>query len=237
MVTARNDLATTLASGIASPIARTGAKLAGRLVLWLRARNTRHQLMRLSDDALEDIGTTRAAIPLFTKQCDPWQCLPGDAVFVLALGNLIERIEGWRESRRRQLQVRRELTAYSDRELNELGLSRGDIRRVARGASGASGRHSAAARALARPITRARFVDPGSHFGSAGSGPGRFASRRKRTLVSHVDASNDRKREHDARPAPGAHPVGGRSDRSRGPRPAVRLGGQRARRGHAEVVR
>jgi uncharacterized protein YjiS (DUF1127 family) len=30
------------------------------------------------------------------------------------------------------LQVRRELTAYSDRDLNELGLSRRDIRRVAR---------------------------------------------------------------------------------------------------------
>jgi uncharacterized protein YjiS (DUF1127 family) len=132
MVTAQNDLATTHASGIASSLARTGAKLAGRLVLWLRARNTRNQLMRLSDRALEDLGTTRAGIPLFAKQSDPWQRLPGDAVFVLALGNLIDRIEGWRESRRRQLQVRRELTAYSDRDLNELGLSRRDIRRVAR---------------------------------------------------------------------------------------------------------
>lgn len=132
MVTARNDLATTDASGIEGSLARTGAKLAGRLVLWLRARNTRNQLMRLSDRALEDMGTTRASVPLFAKQSDPLQRLPGDAAFVLALSNLIERIEGWRKRLRRQLQVRRELTACSDRELNELGLSRRDIRRIAR---------------------------------------------------------------------------------------------------------
>jgi uncharacterized protein YjiS (DUF1127 family) len=132
MVTARNDLATTHASGIATSIARTGAKLARRLVLWLRALNTRNQLIRLSDRALEDIGTTRAGTPPFGKQSDPWQRLPGDAASILALGNLIERIEGWRDRRRRQLQVRRELTAYSDRELNQLGLSRRDIRRIAR---------------------------------------------------------------------------------------------------------
>ena len=132
MVTARNDLATTHASGIASSLARTGAKLAGRLVLWLRARNTRHQLMRLSDRALKDLGTTRAGIPLFAKQSDPWQRLPGDAAFILALGDVIEGIGGWRERRHRQWQVRRELTAYGDRELNDLGLSRRDIRRIAR---------------------------------------------------------------------------------------------------------
>lgn len=132
MVTAPNDLASIYVSGIESSIARTGAKLAGSLVLWLRSRNTRHALRRLSDRALEDIGTTRAGIPLFARQSDPWQRLPGDAAFILALGGLIERIEGWRDRRRRQLQVYRELKAYSDRELNELGLSRRDIPRIAR---------------------------------------------------------------------------------------------------------
>ena len=132
MVTARKDPATTHASGSASPIGRTGARLAGGLVLWLRGLNTRRELMRLSDRALADIGTTRPDSPRFAKQSDPWQRLPGAAAFVLALGTLIERVEGWRDRRRQSLQVYRELMAYSDRELNELGLRRRDIRAIAR---------------------------------------------------------------------------------------------------------
>lgn len=132
MVTARNDLGTTNPSGIESAIGRTGARLAGGLVLWLRSLNTKHQLRRLSERALEDIGTTRADVPLFARQSDPWRRLPGEAAFVLALGALIERVENWRERRRHQLQVYRELMAYSDRELNELGLSRRGIPEIAR---------------------------------------------------------------------------------------------------------
>jgi uncharacterized protein YjiS (DUF1127 family) len=132
MVTARKDLAPTNASGIESVIGRTGARLAGGLVLWLRGLNTRHQLARLSDRALEDIGTTRAGVSLFARQSDPWRRQPSEAAFVLALGALIERVESWRERRRQKLQVYRELMAYSDRELNELGLSRRDIPEVAR---------------------------------------------------------------------------------------------------------
>jgi uncharacterized protein YjiS (DUF1127 family) len=110
MVTALNDL-TTNASGIERPIARIGAKLAGSIVLWLRSRNTGHQLRRLSDAALEDIGTTRADIPSFARERDPWHRLPGDAAFILALGQLIDRIEGWRDRRHPEQQVSRELKA------------------------------------------------------------------------------------------------------------------------------
>jgi uncharacterized protein YjiS (DUF1127 family) len=109
MVTTRNDL-TTNPSGIESSIARMGAKFAGSIVLWLRRRNTGYELRRLSDHALEDIGTTRADIPSFARKRDPWQRLPGEAAFILALGSLIERIESWRDRRRRQLQADRELT-------------------------------------------------------------------------------------------------------------------------------
>jgi len=110
MVTTRNDL-TTNASGIESSIARMGAKLAGSIVLWLRSRSTGYELRRLSDGALEDIGTTRADIPSFARERDPWQRLPGDAAFILALGQLIERIESWRDRRRPEQQVSHELTA------------------------------------------------------------------------------------------------------------------------------
>lgn len=132
MVTARNDLVTANPRGIASTVGRAGARLAGGVVLWLRGRNTRHQLRRLSDRALADIGTTRADIPLFARQGDPWRRLPGEAAFILALAAAIERIESWRERRRQNLRVYRELMAYSDRELNELGLSRRDIPAIAR---------------------------------------------------------------------------------------------------------
>jgi uncharacterized protein YjiS (DUF1127 family) len=95
-------------------------------------RPIEHELMRLSDRALEDIGTTRADLPAFAKQSDPWRRLPKDAAFVLALGALIDRVETWRARRRKQAQIYRELMDCSDRELNELGLSRRDIPQIAR---------------------------------------------------------------------------------------------------------
>ena len=52
---------------------------------------------------------------------------------MLALGALVERVEGWRDRRRRQAQVYRELMAYSDAELLELGIHRRDIAAIARG--------------------------------------------------------------------------------------------------------
>jgi uncharacterized protein YjiS (DUF1127 family) len=133
MVTVAKDHTTENTSGVPEgPAGRMAAKLAGGLVLWLRNLYTRHELMRLSDRALEDIGTTRADLPAFAKQSDPWRRLPKDAAFVLALGALIERVQTWRVHRRKQAQIYRELMDCSDRELNELGLSRRDIPQVAR---------------------------------------------------------------------------------------------------------
>jgi uncharacterized protein YjiS (DUF1127 family) len=136
MVTeSRTDTTVKAEGGVASPAGRLAAKLAGGLVLWLRGLHTQQQLMRLSDRALADIGTTPHQLSAFAKQNDPWRQLPKDAVFVLALGALIERVEGWRSRQRRQAQVFRELMAYSDQELGELGISRRDIRAIARGGS------------------------------------------------------------------------------------------------------
>jgi uncharacterized protein YjiS (DUF1127 family) len=133
MVTASKDITTTNANpAIANPGGRVAAKLAGGLVLWLRARYTRHELMRLNDRALADIGTTGHELSAFAKQSDPWRQLPRDAVAVLALGALIERLESWRGRRRREAQTYRELMAYSDAELTDLGISRRDIGEIAR---------------------------------------------------------------------------------------------------------
>jgi uncharacterized protein YjiS (DUF1127 family) len=133
MVTASKDITTTNANpAIANPAGRVAAKLAGGLVLWLRARYTRHELMRLNDRALADIGTTDHELSAFAKQSDPWRQLPRDAVAVLALGALIERLESWRNRRRREAQTYRELMAYSDAELTDLGINRRDIGAIAR---------------------------------------------------------------------------------------------------------
>jgi uncharacterized protein YjiS (DUF1127 family) len=134
MVTGSNEHTTANSNGVvARPAGRLAAKLAGSAVLWLRGRYTRRELMRLSDRALADIGTTRYELSAFAKQSDPWRQLPKEAVPTVALAALMERIEDWRERRRRQAQVYRELMAYSDTELLELGIHRRDIAAIARG--------------------------------------------------------------------------------------------------------
>ena len=134
MVTGSNQTTAVNANGgVATPTGRLTARLAGSVVLWLRGLHTRQELTRLSDRALADIGTTRHELSAFAKQSDPWRQLPRDAAFVLALGALVERVDGWRERRRRQAQVYRELMAYSDAELLELGIHRRDIGAIARG--------------------------------------------------------------------------------------------------------
>jgi uncharacterized protein YjiS (DUF1127 family) len=62
------------------------ARLAGELLLWRRRARSRSELSRLGDRALADLGTLRADIPRFARERDPWQRLPGEAAFVLALG-------------------------------------------------------------------------------------------------------------------------------------------------------
>ena len=119
---------------VASPAGRRLAKLAGGLVLWLRRVHTGHALARLSDRALADIGTTRDQLSAFARQSDPWRQLPRDEVSVLAFGMLAERAASWRSRRRQQAQTYRELMAYSDAELTDLGIRRRDIGAIARGA-------------------------------------------------------------------------------------------------------
>jgi uncharacterized protein YjiS (DUF1127 family) len=113
---------------------RVLGKIGGALVLWLRGLRSTHELDRLSDRALADIGTTRGDLPAFARASDPWRQLPKEAALALALGRLIERAEAWYERRRRQARVYRELMAYSDRDLDELGVDRRDIPGIARAA-------------------------------------------------------------------------------------------------------
>jgi uncharacterized protein YjiS (DUF1127 family) len=133
MVTASKVDTLTNPPVVASPAGRLAAKLVGGLLLWLRGLHTRHELMRLDDRALADIGTSRHELGKFAQQCDPWRQLPRDAVSVLAFGALAERAGNWRSRRRQQAQTYRELMAYSDAELTDLGIRRRDIGAIARG--------------------------------------------------------------------------------------------------------
>lgn len=119
---------------VASGPSRALGRLGGGLVLWLRTLRSKAELERLSDRALADIGTTRADLKGFARQHDSWRSLPKEAALVLAFGILIERAEAWYERRRRQARVYREMMAYSDRELDELGVDRRDIPKIARSA-------------------------------------------------------------------------------------------------------
>jgi uncharacterized protein YjiS (DUF1127 family) len=133
MVTVSKESTTANATPVAKPAGRLAAKLTGGVVLWLRGLYTRRELMRLDDRALADIGSTRDELHGFAKQSDAWRQLPSDAVTVLAYKALIERVESWSSRRRQQARTYRELMAYSDQELTDLGIRRRDIAAIARG--------------------------------------------------------------------------------------------------------
>ena len=101
-------------------------------IRWAQRRGTRVALMRCSDRVLADIGIAREHIPLVAKGIDPAQHDAGNGTFrrwwAAARSRLAAAWEAWRERRR----VYRELDAYTDRELDEIGLRRADIPVIAR---------------------------------------------------------------------------------------------------------
>jgi uncharacterized protein YjiS (DUF1127 family) len=106
--------------------------LLSRVVRWEQQRATRDALMRCSDRVLADIGIEREHIPLVARGIDPARHELRDSAFrrwwTAARARLAEAWEAWQERRR----IYRELDAYTDRELDEIGLRRADIPVVAR---------------------------------------------------------------------------------------------------------
>ena len=103
----------------------------GRITGWLARRqqeiHTREALETCSDHTLADIGILRDDIPLVAKGIDPATVPPGRLPRVrmaLKAMGLLQTAQ--------QRRVERELSAYTDRELNEIGINRGDIPRIAR---------------------------------------------------------------------------------------------------------
>jgi uncharacterized protein YjiS (DUF1127 family) len=106
----------------------------GRLARWQERRRTYDALMRCSDRVLADIGIEREHIPLIAKGIDPSRHESAVAVAWRWWAAVRARVDAAAEARREQRRVYRELMAYQDRELDDLGVRRADIAGIARGA-------------------------------------------------------------------------------------------------------
>lgn len=104
-----------------------------RLQFWAAERSLR----LLSDRSLADIGIPRHAIRdvLRTGQRPASEPAFSSAPAFAAHRPLAQRIELWRERQNRRQRITRELEAYSDRDLEELGIFRSDIPRLAKQAA------------------------------------------------------------------------------------------------------
>jgi uncharacterized protein YjiS (DUF1127 family) len=98
-----------------------------------RRRATRAALMRCSDRVLADIGIVREHIPLVAKGVDPADYQLRDPALRRWWTAARARLDAAREARRQRRRLYRELDAYNDRELEEIGLRRADIPAIVRG--------------------------------------------------------------------------------------------------------
>jgi uncharacterized protein YjiS (DUF1127 family) len=104
--------------------------MAGWLVRWNQRVLTREALEACSDRTLADIGIPREHIALVAKGVDH-----RDPIAVSQYGwrpRLASALQQLGFLRPEQRRVRRELESYTDRELNEIGINRGDIPQIAR---------------------------------------------------------------------------------------------------------
>ena len=104
-----------------------------RLARWQERRETYDALIGCSDRVLADIGIAREDIPLIAKGIDPTKHEPRIEALRRWWATARIRLAAAREARRRRLRVYRELMAYRDHELDDLGVRRPDITRIARG--------------------------------------------------------------------------------------------------------
>jgi uncharacterized protein YjiS (DUF1127 family) len=132
---ARQERAEATAAMIGSAFrgtARALRHLMAQAVRWQRRRATRAALMRCSDRVLADIGIAREHIPLVAKGVDPAEYQPREPALRRLWTAAYARLDATLEARRQRRRLYRELAAYNDRELEEIGLRRADIPAIAR---------------------------------------------------------------------------------------------------------
>jgi uncharacterized protein YjiS (DUF1127 family) len=132
---ARQQHADAAAAMIASAFRSVTEALGSVLTLavsWQQQRATRDALMRCSDRVLADIGIEREHIPLVAKGIDPAEHQLRDSRFRRWWTAAHARLAAAWQERREQRRIYRELDAYTDRELDEIGVRRSDLPVIAR---------------------------------------------------------------------------------------------------------
>lgn len=99
---------------------------------WLEVRRTCHALNALGDRELADIGIRRTDILARARGLDPADPAAGRSVIGRLTTAVKRALRDHVQELSRQRRIRRELSAYRDDELAEIGISRGDIPAIAR---------------------------------------------------------------------------------------------------------
>jgi uncharacterized protein YjiS (DUF1127 family) len=114
-------------------VGRTVRPVLDQVVRWEQRRATREALMRCSDRVLADVGIEREHIPLVANGIDPADHDLREPAFRRWWAAGRARLDAARAARQERRRLYRELDAYNDRELEEIGLRRADIPAIARG--------------------------------------------------------------------------------------------------------
>jgi uncharacterized protein YjiS (DUF1127 family) len=114
-------------------VAGTLRPVRARLTRWQERRRTHDALMHCSDRVLADIGIARDDIPLIARGLDPARHESRSEALLRWWAMACARLAAAREARRERGRVYRELMAYRDHELSDLGVRRPDIARIVRG--------------------------------------------------------------------------------------------------------
>jgi uncharacterized protein YjiS (DUF1127 family) len=114
-------------------VARAMHPVRARLARWQERRRTYDALMHCSDRVLADIGIEREDIPLIAKGLDPRRHESPIEALRRWWATARARLDAARAARHERWRVHSELMSYRDHELDELGVRRPDIARIARG--------------------------------------------------------------------------------------------------------
>ena len=101
--------------------------LGAAVARWRRQRRTRAVLMRCSDRTLADIGIAREEIAIVARGIAPGPDRRRTNLVTRKAAELRARLERALRAQREWRRAYTELMAYSDRELNEIGIRRADI--------------------------------------------------------------------------------------------------------------
>lgn len=114
-------------------VARPLRAATARWTRWRQERQTYQALMHCSDRVLADIGIEREDVALIAKGIDPRAPTASHTLSGGWWQALRVRLDAAQRVRRDRRRVQRELMAYSNRELDDLGVRRADIPRIASG--------------------------------------------------------------------------------------------------------